>query len=277
MSQTWLDILKSELAKAIESSGAAVPGAKLRQRVAHAAKAQGLEFPPPEMGKFSEFVERFPADFIVRRIPGSDLLIVPANRPELLGAKETGQSRNARLRQDLFEALTTVSANGRRIAYYVPETDSVAWVEVDQPLPSTAIALPKASLENEIATRRRFAEETVNSVDLRKNLDEVLERENALRMFGEVVRSHGLIREWHVFRMGILTGELRKWSVDNGVAWREEWVESNSVQANAVAAKPTRVPPDSRRQLDLLADGLTTEDLARITVPLDIVLRLLAR
>lgn len=272
MNNTWLEIIKGELEQAIAVSGAAIPGAKLRQRVAHAAKAQGLDFPPPDMGKFSAFVEKFPADFIVQRYPGSDILVVPANRPELL-TKDAPHSKNVRMRQDLFEALTTIDTNRKGIAYYSPVTDAVVWIGEGAQPPASAVPLPQASIDRELETRRKFVDQAVKPGLAKNNLSEALAKNTPLRFFRETIRAHGLVQEWHQFRMGELTARLKEWSAEKAVTWQVKWVESMGLSASLQVPAP--VPPDSRMQLAWLAGRLTNEDLARISVPLDVVLRVL--
>lgn len=276
MNNNWLEIVKKELLSAVALSGAAVPGAKLRSRIAHAAKAQGLQFPPAEMGKFSAFIESLGSELLVQRRPGSDILISPADRPELLAA-EGAKGRNVRLRQDLFDALTTISPKRQGTAYYIPELDAVKYDGEGQ-LPQTAVALPPSSLGHEIKIRERFVQEVVGSADTQSALNSALQSPSALRDFGEAIRAYGLVRDWHQFRMGSLNATLKKWADDNALAWQPAWVETSSPTASSeIQAAPTPVSLDSREQLELLANTLTTDDLARISVPLDIVLRLLKK
>ena len=81
---------------------AAFPLQKLRQLVAEAARASGMEYPPPEepLLKFAQFLERYPQVAVVRRRPGQDVLVAPAEHPDLL----IEIANPGRIRQDLFDA-----------------------------------------------------------------------------------------------------------------------------------------------------------------------------
>jgi len=278
MNNVWLEIVHEALHDVVRQSGTAVPGAKLRSAVAKVAAARSLEFPPPEMGKFSSFIESFPADFIVHRQPGRDILVVPTSQADLLTVENpyTGSSK-ARVREDLFEALTRIpDANGPR-PYYRPETDVVVWVNSNEQVPSSAIALPEATYDQELTVRRQFAHDLEADSAVKQALEESLDQPAPLRTFSHLVSIHGFGRQWHQFRLGALSRKLREWSVSKAISWHRNWVDLAEPRVIPAHAGAQSITLDSKRQLFEMASLLSDEDLSRISVPLDIVLRLLSR
>lgn len=277
MDNIWLEIVKEALKETIDRSGAAAPGAKLRAAVASIAKARELSFPPPGMGKFSSFVEGFPADFIVLRRPGQDILVVPASRPELLAVENrNATSLSARIREDMFEALTRIPSPSTGKAFYIPETDSVVWVKPSEQVPATAIELPETSLTNEVEIRRRFATDTALPQQAKVALTAQIATEGFLRSFSNAVHSYGLVKQWHQFRLGTLSQRLREWSVNKAIVWQQSWVELSEFKVAPVAVTPQSVGIDNKKLMRELSTLLIDEDLSRISIPLDVVLRLLS-
>jgi hypothetical protein len=277
MDNIWLDIVKEALKETIDRSGVAPSGAKLRMAVASIANARGLSFPPPDMGKFSSFVESFPADLIVHRRPGQDILVVPANRPELLATENThSTSLSARIREDMFEALTKIPTLNTGKAFYIPETDSVVWVKPLEQAPASAIEFPETSLLNEIEVRKRFVTVTNLPQQAKDALTAPIATDGYLRSFSNAVHSYGLVKQWHQFRLGTLSQQLREWSVNKAIEWQQSWVDLAESKVIPVTVTSQPVIVDNKKLLREIAPLLTDEDLSRISIPLDVVLRLLS-
>lgn len=277
MENVWQELINEALTELVERTGAPAPGAKLRSAIAHLARQRGLDFPPTGVRKFTELVEAFPADFILQRRPGSDVLVVPAARAELLAIEQPGAAPAvARIRQDIFDALTKVPVPAYGLPYYEPEKDHVLWIrESDQP-PKTAVAMPATTLDEELALRKAFIEEA-EPVDPGKNaLVASLETTRPLRDFSDAVQEFGLVKKWHTFRVVRLATRLREWSVRTSLAWQPSWVDATELRSTA-ASPAAPVSLDNKRHLLELSSLLTEEDLARISVPMDIVLRLLVK
>ncbi len=277
MENVWQQLINEALTELVERTGAPAPGAKLRGAIAHLARQRGLDFPPTGVRKFTELVEAFPADFILQRRPGSDVLVVPVARAELLAIEQPGAApAAARIRQDIFDALTKVPVPAYGRPYYEPEKDLVLWIrEGDQP-PQTAVAMPATTLAEELALRAAFIEEA-EPVDTGKDaLVNSLTTTRPLRDFSDAVQEFGLGRKWHAFRVARLAMRLREWSVRTSLAWRPSWVDATEIRSTG-ASPAAPVSLDNKRHLLELSSLLTEEDLARISVPMDIVLRLLAK
>lgn len=283
MDNIWLLILKEALDGLVARMDGPVAGAKLRAEVKKLAADRGEQFPPEDMGKWSVFLDSFPDDITVIPNPGSDVLVVPASRLDLrakadavVAAGAAPAPKRTRLRSDLFEALTRIPATGVR-PVYLPETDAVLWQNVQEVAPANAVPFPQASFESEAGLRRDFVERSEGLAEMAKNaLLAALGSEGPLRQFTHAIRSYGLMQEWHLFRMAALLERLRSWATAHALTFKDDWLGSDEPRANvAPAAALASVAAGNRRGLVELASLLSEEDISRISVPLDVVLRLL--
>lgn len=77
--------------------------------------------------------------------------------------------------------------------------------------------------------------------------------------------------------MAAMSEKLRTWATAHALPFRDEWLGSDELRAAASpAAALAAVAAGNKRGLVELASLLTEDDISRITVPLDVVLRLLA-
>lgn len=275
--KNWAEIIQQALSNVIESTNKAVPGAKLRSEVAKVATENGVEFPPEGMQRFSSFVESFDKHFIVLRRPGSDVLVAPAERPELLAdAGPEVRFGYSRMRQDVFEALTTIPVSEKGVPFYRPEFDSVLWIKGEATAPKDAVEFPATALEEEIALRNEFCNQVDAGGAAKNDIAEALASKTPLRSFTEVVQSYGLNKQWHIFRLRSLATKLRDWSVSMAVQWQPSWVNISEPKAMATNSVVLQTAT-SRYQFAEMATRLSDEDFSRISVPLDVVLRLLSQ
>lgn len=281
MDNIWLDILKSALDNLAARTGEPVAGAKLRSAVKKLAEDRGIDFPPEGMTKWSSFLESFPNDVSIVRSPGSDLLVVPANRPDLQAVAVAAASATAspsalgRIRSDIFDALTRIP-KPNEWAIYIPEADAVLWQGSDEDVPQNSVRFPVATLEEEIALRRRFSESDSSAITdgARDAILKACDSDGPLRQFSLAIRAYGLIQDWHVFRMSALSEKLRGWARTYGLPFRDEWL---GLENPKITPTPDLSPAAvNKRGLVELAGLLSEEDISRISVPLDVVLRLLA-
>lgn len=273
---SWIAIISKALSNIIEETHRAVPGAKLRAEVEAVAADWGVSFPPPEMTKFSSFVESFDKEFIVLRRPGSDILVAPADRADLFtAAMAASPTSYSRMRQDLFEALTTIEPSDRGVPFYLLDSDSVRWIRgQDSEIPNDAIPLPMTTMEGEVRLRRDFADSIEESSGAQNALKSALDDGGPLRSFTVALQEHGFSRLWHLFRLRHLSTKLRDWSVAHAVNWQRGWLSSN--ESGSLLAAPLQPDSATRTQLAELLMRATDEDLRRVMVPLDIVLRISA-
>lgn len=282
MESIWGNVVDAALREGINfAGGRAIPGARLRQLIVQHAKKNSLVFPPPQYSNFSKFVETFSDLLLIQRRDGRDFLVVPADMPELFTA-EAIDSNSSRVRDDLFRALTQISNRNNDVEqYYLPCSDKIVWLEKDQPKPPAAIPFPKASLEQEILDRRSFAELPTSplSQETRDSLLTALISPSPLGSFTSVVRDQDLHQHWHRYRMSAVLQRLRTWCSQNNVTWGTTWVVEDKPLPNETMSLITTDLPNKTVELSgsdflaLLADVATAEDLARIQVPLDVVMK----
>ena len=219
---------------------------------------------------------------LIQRREGRDFLVVPADMPELF-TKEAIDSNSARVRDDLFSALTQISNKNKNGAeqYYLSGSDELVWLEKDQPKPSDAVPFPQASLEQEILDRRTFADLQASplSQKARSLLLEALTSPSPLGSFTSVVRGQGLHQYWHRYRMSAVLQRLRAWCSQNNVTWSTTWIVEDKPLPNKTVPLITTDLPNKAVEfsgsdfLTSLADVVTADDLARIQVPLDLVMK----
>lgn len=279
MENIWLDIVKDALDLAIAESGEAVAGAKLRAAVAKIANAKNLDFPPPELRKFASFIGNHPQFFEIKWRPGHDILIAPQGKSELFKTKpdtsEKPASVSKRIRGDIFDALTRIFLT-KKSAFYIPATDTIIWLEksIGAP-PDSAIAFPEHSTKDELDVRRQFCNSYQGGEQAKKAMAIALQTETDLKPFTDVIHSYGLVGDWHAYRFDFLCTKLRYWAAANNVAWREEWIVEDKPPAQAAARSTQTIILDNKQRLMEFCSSLGDDDIPRINVPLDIVLRLL--
>jgi hypothetical protein len=276
MQANWLDIVNEALQIAIGDSGEAVAGAKLRAAVAKIARARSLEFPPEELKKFSNFIRSYPNVFETRRRPGGDFLVAPFGQTHLFKAKgDEPASVRKRFRADIFDALTKIFSTGKS-SFYVPATDTIIWLDkkLGAP-PDTAIAFPENSTKAELEVRRSFCEGYHENPDTKAALARSLDTETDLKPFTDAIQSNGLVEAWHAFRFNFLENKLRRWAEENGIEWHEEWIVGETPGSQALVRPAQINSVKERQQLIDFCSLLGDEDIPRINIPLDIVLRLL--
>lgn len=273
----WTRLLREALQRGVEARGRAIPGAVFHHLLRETAAAQGIEFPPDDPRfKFARFLDGHPEVVAVLRRPGKDILLAPADRPELL--VDSSDHDLVGIRNDLFRAFTQVWVT--ELPWYRRTDDSVTWSK-EQPegLPGEWIAIPRAELESELRIRREFATQLTDSEN-REILLRTLETEHPLTEFARAVARLRHKAAWHTFRVRGIAERLRRWADETGVDWRDEWLVSDQRATQDVTGDPTIVieggQPDQWREvlINLIATA-DVADLARISVPLDLVVRVL--
>jgi hypothetical protein len=279
MDQTdvWVDIVTEALQKGLLLSMGAVPGAKLRELIAESARKHGLAYPPAESSneKFGDFLKRFDSVLIVWRREGQDFLVAPVDKPELLA--DVQAVRPARLRDDIFEAFTRVPyEDPPKYPWYDTQTDTVKWLVVDesQPIPQL-VKMPSPSQSEEVEQRRAFAN-SPQLADHKDSLLSTLSNHPALWAFSKAIKERGLGRKWHLYRFQLIVLRLKQWCASEHVEWRDEWI--GQAPPRAVWTKFGQTADtlgDQRKLFEKVIEMLGEEDLRRISVPLDIVLKLI--
>jgi len=192
----------------------------------------------------------------------------------LADAPESGV---ARLREDIFEAFTRIPRGlPPSEPWYVVSDDTVVWLLPTELSGSgELVKIPAATLELELGERKSFIQSADLAEDVRNRIAGSLDTHSGLGSFSKLIKAHGLSQMWHRHRFQAVVRRIRAWCTGAGVPWREEWVSSSD------ASKPStpignELPVVSQRHLfERLVQSLSDEDLRRISVPLDIVIKLI--
>jgi len=279
MDEIWNEVVAEALKRGLETSDGAVPGAKLRELVARIAPKHGVSYPLPgrEDEKFADFLKQFSSSVIVLRREGQDLLVAPSDAPQLL---DRSVNVYAQIRDDIFEAFTRIpKGSSPRQAWYARDTDTIEWLTEDEnPDGVRLVRIPAATLDQELSDRRAFSLSPGIEKDVQDKLLGTLTAHSALGSFSAALRAYGLARKWHLYRFSEVVRRIKKWCESEKVLWRDEWLTpvNQHSKADAVAA-PSASTEARRTSFSQLVETLTDEDLRRISVPLDIVLKLFPR
>ncbi len=271
----WVEILREAINREVEARKAAVPGAKFRQIVAKIATEKGLEYPPKESPglKFASFLEQHPGIVALRKQPGADVLVAPADRPELLVEVPTPHQPLPSIRQDLFEAFTRIRSD--KHPWYDKARDVVEWLPTtSKPEGDQFVKIPTPSIEALRAARKKFAAEQSDAT-LCATLEKAADNPAGLGAFSAVVREAGLGSAWHQFRIRLLVDVIGSWATRAGVSWNDAWLTAGRYSKHESTANANYESRDWRRILSVLVQTLEQEDLSRISVPLDLVAKIL--
>jgi hypothetical protein len=279
MDEVWNEVVAEALKRGLATSEGAVPGAKLRELIAQSAPKHGVSYPPQglENEKFGDFLKQFSSSLIVLRREGQDLLVAPSDMPQLL---DRSANVYAQIRDDIFEAFTCIpKGSPPRQPWYVRDMDAIDWLADDEkPDGVRLVRIPAATLDQEISDRRAFSLLSGIDKDVQDKLLGTLTARSALGSFSAVLRAHGLARKWHFYRFSEVVQRIKKWCESEKVLWRDEWITSTNQRSKADAVLLPSASAEGRRSsFGHFIETLTDEDLRRISVPLDIVLRLFPR
>ena len=194
--------------------------------------------------------------------------------PQLLAeAPESGASR---LREDIFEAFTRIPRGvPPSEPWYVVSDDTVVWLLPTELSGSgELVKIPAATLEQELSERKSFIQSADLAEDAKIRIAASLDAHSGLGSFSKLIKAHGLSQMWHRHRFQAVVRRIRAWCTAAGVPWREGWVSSSD------ASTPTQTGDDLpatnlRCLFERFVESLTDEDLRRISVPLDIVLKVI--
>ncbi len=273
----WPEIIATALEQGLKTSKGPVPGAKLRELVARFAPKYGEIYPPAghEDEKFAQFLKQFNSTVILLFREGQDILVAPAARPELLVGTE--DDRQATLRDDIFEAFTRIShEDPPKEPWYSRREDTIRWSASTEPLDPIEFAkIPPPTRFQEVEDRRDFA----NTAEMERHKDALLAtlgQHSALFAFSQTVKEYGLARKWHLFRFQAIVKRIRSWCENEGVEWRDEWIgvktdKSVPLSLTDLSINIARKPAGLAKFIERLSE----DDLKRVSVPLDIVLKLL--
>ncbi|WP_033365601.1 hypothetical protein [Bordetella sp. FB-8] len=283
LQETWVPVVQAALEEYLsKKSGATsvvVPAAPLKPLVVRNAEQLGLKFPPEgyERIKFVDFLDLFPSVIRTRRRPGQDTLVVKAQDVDLLNQVDKEDSDLATKRErisfrtDVFNAFTKILSEGQ--CYWYSREKDEFFVDGANAEGQSDIQVPFLTLEDVLTERRDFA----NTVTAMAQRDELLGALNAgeapLGSFSRAVKINHLERAWHIFRVARLAQRIKGWAESVGVKNSPSW----ECGAQSAKSEPDTV---TARDTNAFLAGLMQmrpEDVSRIMVPLDIVLKLIRR
>lgn len=283
MDEIWKTVVVGALDRGIqESKGRAVSGAKLRQLVVQLAPQNGVSYPPPgfESTNFSEFLKYFDSILVVLRRRAQDILVAPVSQPELLMGL-SGKGNQPQIRVDIFDAFTRIPRESEpRIPWYEPAFDRIVWLsQADGETNPALKPIPPASRDQEIADRRAFIDSLQVEPAILENLTRALGEtgSSVLWAFSQALRSAQLSRKWHEYRFQLVTSRIRHWSEAQHVPWQESWLVAPGDAVGDAQVEAAIEVASERANLKELLSALDEEDLKRVNVPLDIVLKLFRR
>jgi hypothetical protein len=256
---SWEETIKLALKRATEVRGKPIPGALFKQAI------QKISPDPLPNEKFSRFLEQY--GHLVTLMPqkGSDFLVVPKGQMDLL-SQEKGATK---VRHDLYKAFSTITPSSR--AWYHKNRDRICWLAIEDKPSDEYIAISRCTEESEVNLRKEFVKglQTPHS-DAKGPLEAALEAAIPLSAFSNEVRKYGLLDYWFNFRLEAMFTQIRQWATENKIEWQESWVTSDAQMVTQV--------PKFDANIELLSKHLgrlSESDLARISIPMDIVLKIL--
>jgi hypothetical protein len=274
--EVWHQIITTALNEGMQISGGAVPGAKLRQLINRIAAKRGEQYPPrgDEDKKFTEFLNQFSSLLIVLKRTGQDILVAPADKPQLF---DLSQDASTELREDIFEAFTRIPSH--QSPWYERGTDLITWTAAEEALDSERfVKIPPASLDQELGDRKAFASSPGIDPEVKENLLATLKEHSALWAFSKAVKKYGLSRRWHLFRFQEIVKRIRYWCESQHVEWHAEWLRTREDSAAKIQAMKRAASIGGEGHLfGKLIENLNEEELKRVSLPLDIVLKLLQK
>jgi len=160
----------------------------------------------------------------------------------------------------------------------------VVWKEPveGQTSPDSLVPIDPATLSSEIQLRGDFIA-TIEE-PLRSQLSKTLEDSRPLQTFGKVVQETQLNILWHSFRTKRVLEKIQRWASEKKVEWKDAWLTQGRT-VNRGKEREFGLPAPSghlegRRTegdpLHLLFSGLDAADIQRISIPLDLVLKVLS-
>lgn len=281
--EKWEQILREVVSQETKSETQPTPAASLRQKLVSHARKEGLQFPPPDEPelKFGEFLHHFPNVVATVRRPGGDLWVAPASATNLLIDAPAGQrARQSGVRTDLFDAFTDIRPE--RKYWYEKDSDQFVSTAIgfSPPADGSYIEVPKYDLSGAKKIRLDFME-TVGVAGVKVELAVALNSKSPLGSFSSVIRRHALQPQWHEFRAKSLLAVIGDWATKVRIPWAEGWITGNAGGASAIdeaATAPADTPNrEWRRALIAFVNEIDEGDMARISIPLDVLAKILVK
>lgn len=276
----WHEVIGEALSQAESDGGLPVVGAVLHSIIAQIARKKGLPFPPKPEVSFKEFLlDNMEVVWVIPR-PGQDFVAVPPSRADL-----AVDSSDKALRADLFKAFTVVKKATNR--WYSAKDDSIIETSADVEHPgANCYKIPPVTFEREVQRRQDFVDSQVQG-DLRQKLLPALAAPKPLTAFSKAIHENGLIETWKIFRTQTIAQAVRDWSVSVRLPWGGDWIIVREARSDHLMHRDDRRPFGdnargheaadlARRRIITTLASLPLDDLKRVKIPLDLVIKVLS-
>jgi len=231
-------------------------GTHLKIKVSEIAQRAGFEFDEKSLG-FPGFKELLSScDFLALDVrSGTDILIVPSEKGELLRGTPTGRMK---VKKEFWDAFLRFPRGDTLVGY---DTATNTVIHFPPLLGSGIIPITPITKEEQLEWRRAFAAKEPPTSPL-TNLD--LGRDDAWEKFSHVIqRTVDVRKRWNAEKLALVTEAIRQWASANNVP---ESVWHEPLEAHNVA-------PDARRQLYRILDKIPIESLLALKIPLGWLVR----
>jgi hypothetical protein len=248
-----------------------VPGALVKAEVIREGMQQGASFSERELGfkGFADFVRSVPGIGIQFRI-GSDMLLAPSSATEFLSAYAHPLPR---LRRDFWRAFIEFPVPNT-VRLYDEVEDKI--LHEDATTQRKGVLIEPASRETQIQWRREFAEGQPD--DIKGALLSALDG-TGTAPFNEFARrlreNPTVMRAWNLYLQKLITDQVVAWAAAHNIPddrWRGSAANIRpDGSLSQAASKPQSI--GQRAELYNFFDSLPLEDLLKLRVPLELVLK----
>ncbi len=243
----------------------------VKARVVEQASQQGASFNERELGfkNFIEFVRTVP-EIAIQQRPGSDMILAPKGAEETLSAYA---HRLPRVRRDFFRAF---------IEFPVPDTcriyDPVQDKVIYEPAGGKRNGIPIEPIkkDTQVEWRREFAAEQPDEVNTVLTAALGSPHGSPFTEFARRLREHPLVaRSWNRYLQKRITDCVASWADANKVSSDLWQVAADDFLAGSPTTGTDLRPRGTSQRTELynFFDSLPLEDLLKLRVPLELVLK----
>lgn len=268
---TISETLKQIIIEETQKRNAAISGAAFKQVL---QQRSDIELPE---GKFGDFLQQHSDVITIIKRNGSDILLIPKGEVHLLEKSLSNLTyATKKVRKDFYQAFTVIAPDKK--CWYDIKNDSIKWLARDETVPHHFVSIPDRTEEMEISIRRDFVDNLPDS-EAKYDLNKCFTKSWALSIFGQQIRRAGLADKWFDYRINNVVESINTWANNANIPIHESWFSGVLIGGHADSILAEEKLPEASVN-SLVLDKLKTldqADLSRITVPLDIVIKLLSK
>lgn len=210
---------------------------------------------------FSGFVRETPG--VIVDVRGTtDFYVAPADHAQ---TPPTEQPKDVRVRAHFWRAFVTFAKQNEARAYN-PETGFV-FIGSPESIPVNSVKIEPIPKQEQLNWRREFVETQEEDADFKKVLPELV-AEGGFKAFTLALETRpALRRRWHAALVSHVAAAIRAWAKPIGLS-DSVWLETEMAQAGGDLV---------RQQVLALLEGIKTEDLVELQIPIRMLLRMPAK